>query len=107
MSKDLTFVIGRASSNKATIANHRFKWRSLPKLQGIRRLDIVMSVNENCFPISLVIISSQNDRITVGGKFLGIEACLLEALEKPICTRFNLGFKLRISRHGWKAKKVD
>jgi hypothetical protein len=54
-----------------------------------------------------VLVSSQNDRITAGGKFLGVEACLLEALEKPISTRFDLGFKLRISRHGWKAKKVD
>jgi hypothetical protein len=81
MSKDLTFVIGRASSNKAPIANHRFKWRSLPKFQGIRRLDIVMSVNENCFPAGLVIISSQNDRITPGGKFLGIESRLFESLE--------------------------
>jgi hypothetical protein len=39
-----------------------------------------MSVNENCFPAWLVIISSQNDRITGGGKFLGIEARLFEAL---------------------------
>src|ERR1700730_15383166 len=79
MSEDLTFVIGRAPSNKAAITNHRFKRRSLPKFQGIRRLNIIMPVNENCFPAWLVIISSQNDRIAAGGKFLGIEARLFEA----------------------------
>jgi hypothetical protein len=39
-----------------------------------------MPVNENCFPAWLVIISSQNDRITAGGKFLGIEARFFEVL---------------------------
>ncbi|MGA8480845.1 MAG: hypothetical protein WB696_23015, partial [Chthoniobacterales bacterium] len=43
------------------------------------------------FPARPVIISSQNDRITASGKFLGIEACLFEALQEPIRTRFNWG----------------
>ncbi len=54
-----------------------------------------------------VIISSQNDRITASGKFLGIEACLFEALQEPIRTRFNLGLKLGIGRYGRKPKKFD
>jgi len=66
-----------------------------------------MPVNENYFPARLVIISSQYDRITAGGKFFGIEACLFEALQEPIRTRFNLGLKLGIGRYGRKPKKLD
>jgi hypothetical protein len=66
-----------------------------------------MSVNEYCFPAWLVIISSQNDRITAGGKFLGIEARLFEALEEPVRARFNVGLKLAIGRDGRKPKELD
>jgi hypothetical protein len=66
-----------------------------------------MSVNENRFPAGLMIVSSQNNRITVGGKFLGIESRLFEALEEPVCARFNVGFKLAIGRDGRKPKKLD
>jgi len=66
-----------------------------------------MPVNENRFPARPVIISSQNDRITASGKFFGIEACLFEALQEPIRTRFNLGLKLGIGRYGRKPKKLD
>jgi len=66
-----------------------------------------MSVNEHCFPARPVIISSQNDRITAGGKSLGIEACLFEALQEPIRTRFNVRLKLCIGRYGRKSKKLD
>jgi len=66
-----------------------------------------MPVNENCFPARPVIISSQNDRITAGGKFLCIEARLFEALQEPIRTRFNVRLKLCIGRYGRKPKKFD
>ncbi len=66
-----------------------------------------MPVNENCFPARPVIISSQNDRITAGGKFLCIEACLFEALHEPIRTRFNVRPKLCIGRYGRKPKKFN
>ena len=70
-------------------------------------MNIIMPVNENSFPAWPVIISSQNNRITAGGKFLCIEARLFEALHEPICTRFNVRLKLCIGRYGRKPKKFD
>jgi hypothetical protein len=64
-------------------------------------------INENCLPARLAIISSQNDRITASGMYLGVEACPFEALYKPIRTRFNVGLELSISRYGRKPKKLD
>jgi hypothetical protein len=66
-----------------------------------------MSVNEYRFPAGLVIVSSQNDRITAGRKFLGIEARLFQALEEPVRARFNVGLKLAIGRDGRKPKELD
>src|SRR5258708_37010148 len=50
---------------------------------------------------------TKNERITARGKFLGMEACLFEALQEPIRTRFNLRLKLCIGRYGRKPKKLD
>src|SRR5258708_210197 len=89
------------------MADLGLEWRSLPELQGIWRLNVIMPVNEACLPARLAIISSQTARITASGMYLCIEACLFEALYEPIRTRFHVGLELFISRYGRKPKKLD
>ena len=80
MRKDLSFVVCRTASKDVSVLEHRLEWRRIPKLQRIRRLHIVMSVDQNGATPGLMFIARPNDRVpprrnklcfqTNAGKFL-------------------------------------
>src|SRR5437762_13956693 len=62
MRKDLSFVVCRTASKDVSVLEHRLEWRRIPKPQRVRRLHIVMSVDQNGASPGLMYIVRPHDR---------------------------------------------
>ena len=49
--RDLPFVIGRTPAVQGSVVNRRLKWRGLPLVKRVLRLDIVVSINQHGGPL--------------------------------------------------------
>src|SRR6516162_6148561 len=64
MRKDLSFVVGRSPGKNLSLFNNRLeRWR-MPEIQGIRRLHVVVSVNEKRLSTRLTLVARDNDGIS-------------------------------------------
>ena len=61
--KNLTFVIRRAARKNVSVLQNRLERRRFPQLERVRRLHIVMPVNENGAPPFLMFVPRPNNRM--------------------------------------------
>src|SRR5260370_4697326 len=61
--KDLPFVVRSASRENIAILQNRLEWRRIPQLQRIRRLYVIMPLDQNCASARLMVVSRPNKRV--------------------------------------------
>src|ERR1043166_1088776 len=105
MRKDLAFIVGRATRENVTIFQDRLEWRGVPKLQRIRRLHIVMPVDEDRPASGLMFVARPDDWVPFRGNELRLQPDARELFHEPICTLLQLSFVLVISRNTWKSQE--
>src|SRR5207248_4324368 len=103
--KNLAFVVRRAACKDVVILQDGLERRRIPKLQWIRRLHIVMSVDQNCAASGLMFVARPDDRVPLRGNELRLQPDTRELFNEPICTLLQLFFVLVISRNAWETQK--
>src|SRR5262245_6079110 len=103
--QDLAFVVCRTSREHVPVLQDRLeRWR-IPQLQRIRRLHIVMAIDQNCWtPWPMFILRPHN-----GMTFCWYQLCLqtdpVELVHQPVCTLDQSFFVLVVSRDAWKPQE--
>ena len=103
--KNLTLVVRRAAGEDVSVLENGLEWRRIPKLQWIRRLHIVMPVDQNCPASGLMFVARPDDRVPLRGNELRLQPDARKFFHEPICTLLQLFFVLVISRNTWKSQK--
>jgi hypothetical protein len=67
VSKKLSLVIASSPTVKVIVTHYGLERRSAPFVQGLRRLDVIVSVDKNRWPTLRVQPVRMHDRMTVGG----------------------------------------
>src|SRR5207244_11930117 len=103
--KNLTLVVRRAAGEDVSVLENGLEWRRIPKLQWIRRLHIVMPVDQNCPASGLMFVARPDDRVPLRGNELRLQPDARKFFHETICTLLQLFFVLVISRNTWKSQK--
>src|SRR5205823_5760667 len=74
MRKDLAFVVGSAACKNVAVLQNRLERGRVPKLQRIRRLHIVMPVDQHCPAPGLLFIMRPDDWMSTRGNKLRLQA---------------------------------
>ncbi len=64
--KNLSFVVRCAARKNVTVFQHRLERRRVPQLERIRRLNIIMAVDQNRRSAGAMFVTRPNDRMTCG-----------------------------------------
>ena len=109
---DLALVVDGSARQDAlaagTISDHWFEWRTLPEIDRIRRLHIVMAVIEDarCRRARRPIRVGKHHRVTLRGVHRRAKAEIAQRRAHPFGAAANLRRKRRISAHGWNAQHL-
>src|SRR5579862_1873216 len=97
----LAFVVAGATGKQRASFNARFERRRVPKLERLRRLHIVMAVNQKMWPPLFAATGSfcQHNGMPAGWAKLRLESDLLAMFHQPIPARLHVGTMLRLSRN--------
>src|ERR1700758_2978605 len=66
VAQNLALVVGCSSAVNLILYDYRFEWRRLPKIQGIRRLDVVMTVNQDRLSTRPLFVAGHDPRMASG-----------------------------------------
>src|SRR5439155_13254798 len=103
--KDLAFVVRCAARKNITVFQHRLERRRIPKLQRIRRLHVVMAVDQNGSASGFMLIPRPNDRMSSRGYKLRLQTDTVKLVHQPVCTLDQLFLVLIVSRDAWKPQE--
>ena len=118
--KDLSLVVRCASRENVAVLQNRLERRRIPQLQGIGRLHVIMSVDQNCAASGLMFVARPNNRMPTRWDELRLQADAREFFHQPPCALLQLLLILIVGRdtrkpqeriifgkiivaHGWKA----
>ena len=103
--KDLALVVRRPSRKHVAVLQDGLERRRIPKFQRIRRLHIVMAVNQNCRTTGPVFIAGPDDGMTFRRYKLRLQTDPVELVHQPVCTLDQLFLVLVVSRDAWKPQE--
>src|SRR5436309_3479586 len=103
--KDLAFVVRCATRKNVAVLQYRLEWRRIPKFQRIRRLHVVMAVNQNASASRFMLITRPNDRMSSRRYKLRLQADSVKLVHQPVCTFDQLFRVLVVSRDAWKTQE--
>src|SRR5207248_9513488 len=84
--EDLTCVVGRAASEDVTVFQNRLEWRRIPEPDGIGRLDVVVTINQNRVAARLLLVVRSNHGMARCGASFGGQTELSQILRQPTGT---------------------
>src|SRR5216684_6041874 len=103
--KDLAFVISGATRKNITVFQNWLERRRIPKLQRIRRLHVVMAVNQHGRTTGAMFIACPDNGMTFRRYKLRLQTDPFELVHQPVCTLDQLFLVLIVSRDAWKPQK--
>ena len=103
--KNLAFVVRGATRKNVAVLQHRLERRRVPKFQRIRRLHVVMAVNQNRRMTGSVFIAGPHNGMPFRGYKLRLQADLVELVHQPVCTFDQFFLVLIVSRNARKPQE--
>jgi len=94
----LALIIRRPSREHVAVLQNRLERRRIPQLQGIGRLHVVMSVDQNCPAPSLMFVARPNNRMPTRWDELRLQADAREFFHQPPCALLQLLLMLVVGR---------
>ena len=107
MGEDLSLIIRGPPCRDHSILNRRLKGRRVPEIEGIGGLNVVVSVNENCFSIRFKGSTGKNHGMSLCGMDRGTESGGLKPFVKPLGALLNLRLISGVSGDTLKTKKRE
>lgn len=83
MGHELAFVVGGSAAVDAAIADGWFKGRGAPLVQGFSRLDIIMTVEQDCAAAGEMFVFSNENRVPWCLVKLSVEAERRQSILQP------------------------
>src|SRR5437773_12354033 len=83
--KDLSLVVRCTSRENVAVLQNRLERRRIPQLQGIGRLHVIMSVDQNCAAPGLMFVARPNNRMPTRWYDPRLPADPRESFRRPPC----------------------
>ena len=106
--KHLPFIVTRSTAKNGSLGvnlgglNHRFKRRIVPKFDGVWGLDVIMSIDQNCWKFFINQTFSINNRMAgCRNYFYSSTAYIIERISHPLGCLIDRLFVGRIGADGW------
>ncbi len=107
MGQDLSFVVGRSPGKDPPIADFRFKWGRTPLRKGLRRLHIVVAVDQDRSLGGIAPGFSNHNRMPRRFFLAGLQSDAPELRHQPIRTSLQIVFVGGLGGNAWKAEKFQ
>src|SRR5690349_20152876 len=91
MEEQLAFVIDRAASINISVADGLLEWRGGPQLERLRRLHVIVPIDQQCRRAGCISPLADNDWVSRRRMNCRLESRILERFLQPFCCPRNIG----------------